>query len=590
MDVFYIADPTDPTYTTVLVDFLGAEAGHGVNGFTVLDGQVDFGTVAPDTLLSGVTSVDVQADLYYAPETTLRFNMLALNYTSIENLRTDILALATALNDGGVIVWQPTGQTNPLYLDFFSSPIPNLLRGQDRAMFKIIKLLQDPDGLPLEIRTHIWFRGADSVIANAVGLDDGVGNFILPLTNPGNAPSELKIELEFPDSAARVGQVMVGRRSSGDLTDFAGLYSFSPAAITTNMETYYKKIWRQTITPTTVEGLLGAFRVIAAIQLSGSGLYTFMLRWGTADTDPLGSTCDEVFLDSSDFAAMSNPADVDLGLVSFDRDGSELVLELWGKSDSATDIAIGDAFLLPADEQLAVVSAPGFRHGFFNKTVWLGSELTKSSSTTISDQENDAVVIDVLNDYVETESQVLPAGVHIVQFLGHARNPDGAKTQVGRLQVLAGSEVDHAYLTVPKNRVLAGYEDNPRRCIFVADGTTSYKFRVQQTAATTAGRHIRLHKLRRWFIPTAGGGRKFIIDGIAKQSWVASALNARWWPLECDGPLPFAPGGNFVLVLRSQDVAQAGVFLDADARGPLGKPVAARIMNATVTVRPRYTH
>lgn len=589
--LFYIADPSDDTYMTKEIDFL--EYVVGGSGFQVVDGVVDLGEMAVDQEFfhnPGADGAAIGSSAYY--ETEMSFSLLHTN-TSVDNMVAAARALGQALRRGGTIVWQPEGQTDMELIDYFPSTIPQQYRGQDRAILKIVNLLKDPDGLPVRIKRHPFARLADTDAVTDAAIDNGVGNMHVAVTNPGTAPSEAKIAITIPNAGARTTQCRIGLRSQGNLTEFESLYSFNPT-LENDGGTGWFRCWRQVITPADQTALMGSYRVLAETQADTAELYTFQLRWAMADVDPAGLANDYVFWDISDYQnGMPNPADLDLGVVTFDDTGSALTLELWCKSDGVLTQNVGNpagtVVLMPADELYTIVSSPGMRHGRYDYEFTYGSEGTRNP-TDLMVTENESVVIDQLHAYWESDARVLPQGTHIFRFAGHVRNPDATKAEIGQIQLFANGVQDTSEMTKlqgVKGHVVTGYDENPKGIVFVADGSSSYKVRVKQTIATGSGIHIRLHKMKRWFIPHVNNGRRMVVDAFMRRAYIADASGFRLYPLEHTAFVTLPPGDS-VLVFRLGDSGDSGVFHDADAREPLAKIVDARAGTVTITVTPRH--
>jgi len=76
----------------------------------------------------------------------------------------------------GVMVLQYIGASAPVYIDFFPSVPPQLLRGQEKALLKLTRLLADTDGYPLKFWRHPIVRwdpiyARDNMLDNATLLE-----------------------------------------------------------------------------------------------------------------------------------------------------------------------------------------------------------------------------------------------------------------------------------------------------------------------------------------------------------------------------------------------------------------------------------
>lgn len=584
--VFYIADPADPTYATVWIDFLGYTVGG--SGFTVVDGSLDIGDMPiEDVWLHGAGAGGTQARAEY-PETIIQCSIMHRG-ASLDQMVADANELGTALQRDGVIVWQPDGATTPVFIDYYRSSIPAMFRGQSRAMMKLASLLKDPEGLPLRIKRHPFNRLSDVTVISAVPLTNATGGMRVRVSNPGSAPSELKLIVENPGSDL-LTQVQVGVKDD-PATEFADLYSFTPSSSTANGgANQWVRNWHEVLSPTLLSSLSGTYRVFASVAIDGD-LYALQLRSAASDVETCGIQSDIIYLDGRAYpAGMGEVADIDLGLVDFDETGAALTLELWTRSDSDY-LAIGNVVLMPASSQLVTLSSPGQRVGRYNKVVWLGTEYFLVSGS-IDFTENESAIITVQNDYWETPEEVLPAGIHTWEFVGHVREPNGVRNVVGTIEIYEdGTEIEQTRLISKDGQVVTGWDgDQSKRLVHLSNGTSSYKLRVTMTAATLTGRKIRLHKIRRSFIPSVDNGESMVLDPLVGKAYIADTSGARMHPLEVEGPYVMVNGGESDLIFRFGANGIKGIYTDSDAREPLVQSGTSHGATITGILSPRTTH
>ena len=346
------------------------------------------------------------------------------------------------------------------------------------------------------------------------------------------------------------------------------------------------------LTPSDPTALEGTYRVFASLLLEDEDVYHVQLRWGTIDESPAGNVNDEVLLDSGDTSNMPNPADVNLGVVRFDRASSSLVLELWGRRDTVgSQITWTDVWLLPVDEASLNATSPGFRFGRFGREVYTGHELTRAGGASLDD--DDRVVLNGTNEYSQTEDVNLPVGTHMVSFIGTVVNFGKVRQEVGRLEVFENDAVDagrRALLTSRRKYTRIHYDhDNPKQVAWKVTSTSDdYRWRVTQTVDNTNNRAIKIARLIHSFIPTVRSNRQFVIDGIEREAYIADTNGSRFFPLHVSGAFMTLEPGTNVLVFRLGDVSTRSVYREADSRAKLSEMIASRTGTATVEVRERF--
>lgn len=168
--ILYIADPLDETMLTRLVDLNGAT-------FGVVDGTFDLGELAQDEDWIG----DVQARVHHPPP-RMSMRLFLKKQASVRNLLGQVDLLNQALDSPGVLVMSWGGFAETEFADFYRSPLTRAFRDEERNLWHILGLLQDPDGLPVQITRaparRLSIRQAEDNLALKTAMveadDDGV--------------------------------------------------------------------------------------------------------------------------------------------------------------------------------------------------------------------------------------------------------------------------------------------------------------------------------------------------------------------------------------------------------------------------------
>ena len=149
----YVADELDPSLETPKVSLTALDEG-GEVGFGLAD-TPDFGSVETETeIISQPPAPGGLVAVRHHPLTTMTLPLYMEGFASMDEMFQHIEDLAEELDKEGVIVWIPKNSVDIRIIDYYPSPLANLIRGQERALQKIANLLQEGDGYPLEVTRH----------------------------------------------------------------------------------------------------------------------------------------------------------------------------------------------------------------------------------------------------------------------------------------------------------------------------------------------------------------------------------------------------------------------------------------------------
>jgi hypothetical protein len=80
---------------------------------------------------------------------------------SVDAFRSAVGAMAEAMRSGGILKYRPIAGADTRYIDFVSSQVGAMLRGQSIGPVKLFSQLHDPDGLPISVMRQPYLRGAE---------------------------------------------------------------------------------------------------------------------------------------------------------------------------------------------------------------------------------------------------------------------------------------------------------------------------------------------------------------------------------------------------------------------------------------------
>lgn len=555
----------------------------------------DMGQVDPETefISNPAFPGAIQTVTHHGP-VDMELSLQAVG-SSFDNIQEIVGVLGGHLANGGLMRYKFDGQTNYRYIEYFGSQLPWLIRGDNDVTQKyIVERFQDLTGFPLVIRRqpYVWEGTYTALDAQDV-RNDNIGSSMTQLVSVGgDLPALARVTVRVESANSKACEVKIGRKSTGDLTEYQDNYVQYAVSPLTTIGTAWRKMHKQVFSPTTSSALEGTYRVFVNLKLEDFDTYKFQLRWGTINIDPAGNVNDEVTIDSIDApAAMVVGADIDLGTVRFDRTGSALVLEIWARAENGSEVDFTDAWLLPVEEESVYLFSPGFRWGRFSRVGHNGNELVRGGGAVLND--DDRVILSDVGEFCQTTATTLPVGIHLVSFHGTVINFAKTRTEIGRLLVTiggGGDDVRSLKLTSRRKHTRVHYDnDNPRQVSFeVEDTGTEYQFRVEQTVNNDDRRHIKVDKLVHSYVPTVEDGRAFILDGIERVAYISNDTGARYFPAHAKGPFMTVPPGDSVWVFRISDLSPRAVYRTADVRGPLAEVHPLRTAQVTIEVRERF--
>lgn len=644
VETCFIANPLDSNYPwspqAILIDLNAAAGVQTLLDAWELEAEVDLGTITSESsyvVQSPVPGGDFAARRLTVVEAT--FPLIG-RFTSNDSMLANYRALAAAADEGGVIVWKPRGATLPVYLDFDPSDVPALLRGQERALWHIAGLNLVLD-LPFKVRRQPLLRSVPVIgTQKALGMSgSGPRDRYVRLSTAGNAGALARIRIT-PDGSAKTAQVRIGRRSTGDLDDFVANYRFEidqadlSVDSSTNLRTGQTdasgnkvartsmagsgfgllRRWRMVIPVNSPNSLLGRYRAYAVVKVNGP--VQMQLRYGLSNdvgVAPAETTNPQVDLSPPD-STFGTPIEIDLGTVYVAPGTAELVLEGYvgdNRDDPVPSDVDWDQFvLMPADEELATVSIPGFRIGSSERQAWDAgaSELGRVSPAGTGNGSNIVQLSDSvkLNDtdeitYAKPAAGLpFPVGQVRVRFQGKLQDADfehatfpGGRT-LARVEVINRSQNDAVVVSkdlhTEKNRLYTPFDVSLK---FQADGVSTYRFQFHYlrndvgAQGKPQGRACYCERVEQSFLYTVDGPSQMVLDGWTHQASVRSSNDERLWSLAADQYIELAEGDNVLVFSFAELPAQTG-FDEIDIREPLGKVDVSRNYQVQVDIVPRY--
>lgn len=580
MSRLYWADPSDPTHATIGLDLDDLDA----TGIIVR--RIDWGTIAKD--LSWYTGGDVPGgeQIRAHPGPVLGELEIFADLDDLETLLETYQLFGQFLESEAVLVWQPTGVSVPRYFDTYASDVPALWRGvQSQGAFL------DPGGLDQDYVVRFWHhpypRRDPVTLLDGVTLSNAVGDNVATFTNPGSALSEARLEIEVPGSEW-ITQIRVGFRH-GDSDEFAADLSGYTLTETTVVDSW-RVIDRHVLTPAEPENFVGTYRVVATVRLEEDVFHFQLYHGATRDEDqPLGEPNEEVIYDATDLTNFAPFVELELGLVTYDAESPDLVIELHAWSEGSANVTEwGDVYLIPADDGAFVYRSPGYGSGVGGE-VFKGELFDLSGGANLND--DDAVILDTVGATAEakpTAGRTLAVGPHILSFRGSAHNRSRDRRKLAEMRVEKNGSTDHAIgIHSKRGRPVTYYGGElSRRIDFRVTNTSDvYEFLVEEIEATSPLRWTKVAAISHRYVAPITDGRRLAVDAGTRRARIEDPDGARIAALRATG-LPFLEPGPGALAILAGEIATAG-YSHVDERGVLPKIDTATQVLVTLVVTPR---
>lgn len=579
MSRLYWADPADPTHATIGLDLDDFDT----LGFEVR--TIHWGDISKD--ITWHTSGDVPGgeQIRAHPGPVLGEMEIYAEQGDLETLLDAYQLFGQFLESEGVLVWQPEGISVPRYFDTYPSDVSALWRGARRQ-----GVFLEGGGIDQDYVVRFWHhpypRRDPVTLLDAVALTNALGDNVATFDNPGTALSEARLEIEVPGSEW-ITQVRVGIRH-GDPDEFAANSGFAitPVAV----QSHWRTIDRHVFSPTVPADFEGTYRVVAQVKLADDVFHFRLFSGATRDADQdLPSQGEEVIFDATDLTNFSPFVELELGLVTYDAESPDLVVEIHAWSEGNTDVTDwGNCYLIPADDGAFLYRSPGYGSGIDGET-YKGALFDLSGGASLD--EDDAVVLDADGAIAEvkpTAGQTLSEGPHILGFRGSAHNRSRDRRKLAELKILKnGADENSVGIFSKAGRSVTYYGgDLIRRIDFrVSDDTDVYEFLVEEVDATSALRWTKVAAVTHRSIAPITDGRKLVVDAGTRKARITDPDGARIASLRATG-LPFLEPGPGALALLLGEVSTAG-YSHVDERGVLPKIDTAAAALVTLVVIPR---
>ncbi len=559
---------------------------------------------------------------------TVRFRVLA-KQTTTDLLVTLARSLGTYLDKPCIYKVQLNNETTPRYFDAMRADIPGLIRGQEIGPHKIAVLLQDPDGIPVEVMRRPYFFGALVTESAAVVKNDpasGTNPKFRTVSVTGNMPTRAMVKIA-PEAGASIVQARVGRRSYGDTAFRTSWYkqaedgtltssaSVADAAATgsdaldlfTAVETNFVKRWRDTFTGTTA--LEGTFRILGRLKVPASNTVRIQARWAHGNTTAL--IANEVVTITMPAGVSSQYATVDLGTCTVESGQGTtygLSMEIWAAQDAGSSVVSLDwVGLWPIgptpdgrSDQSLMLSTLGWRAGSTSTTSYRGTQLVKPTWDGTFTPGTDLQGVKILNDTAGTDAAGPPPTTGIVYPAGQVRVKALIRTiastqdeTLGQLVVrnITGSSTLTQVTSIGAHSTQA---TKTYSITFTANGTSAYLPTIIANGLGGNGNdEIRVQSMSVETIPTVGTGSELNSSGEyghvrGRPSAYLTASGTHAGPLVQEGAfLDLYPGVND-LFYDWGEAPSAGVE-KADPREPLALNTIDRNCTVTVSYYPRWS-
>lgn len=628
----FIADPLGLDYpdepTGRLVDLSTLEQNRSAVGFGLVDGgsSADFDTDTFEDTELAAANVDGGRQVAFRRRSRLITIPLIYRGNRGQAL-TDLRALATAVAEGGVFVWQVEGQDEPEYWDFVASPFAEALTGRPRDLYRMAKLLFSDTGWPLRMKCYPWPRTAPVILGPFT-----VSNALLAgharFTQPGNRPSEARIEAVT--DAGSVGEARYGIRSGGDLDEYVTAYERALADESLKVDTSAVAVADSSGTggtaadcdftedtlqrrvrcvidltnPSALERTHKAYlRMRARAGTDGSSRFRVQLRYGFTTADLVMQTREKVPFDWRDVDT-PNYIDVPLGGVKVPMGTKTVVLEVWAaRLEGDQHLAFDKIRLEPTTYQHTTLAVPGQRmgewgHQRFDSDEFDGDGVLRRGTYRLNNNGEVGYAL-------PANGIRLPAGVHVFGLDAWLREyednsissgPNPPSIKMGELQV-----IEEWTTNVRKRVALRTFDDElwshvyPEVAFNVTAGEEAANRRfilnVEFTAADQAGRAIRIEGATHRFLEGISNDKTLVIDAKVRRSFVLdTASDGTLFSVLHENALPLLPPGDQAHVWALGDLATDPGYQDLDRRQPSARSVRDRSAQILYKIWPRWSH
>lgn len=456
--LWQIVDPADDT--TVLFDMNDPTGAANPNSVKTYIGDADFDLGSDEYETSTFDFEDRDGgEVVYARRRLTEFSWsLRAQATTYANLVAGIGTLGKYLERGGVIKYQASASDTAQWIDFVPAPAPALFRGQMRALFKVLTLLQDPDGVVLVARRQPGLRLASVTFGPTTVPNDpaDTNGRSMTFTIPGDLPCTGSLKVQAPASA-KLKEILVSRRSQGAypttrVSDWASTTKYAQLNATGGgwtMETLpsgsasvadtdasggntleitagVEMLKRVRISRTAnLDSLRGDFDVYMRLK-AGAGKFIPQLRWAPSLANPVTNAEPEALpLDGTGLGTLPY-SDWYMGRISLPQGHmlGGIALELWARRESGAGTLRADfVTLVPAGAQdtLSVIRAPEGA-----TETWTGNQLltplTEPGGLGTGTIDGTSMVFNANNEAAGTAPQtgfIWPAGRHVFKVTGY---------------------------------------------------------------------------------------------------------------------------------------------------------------------------
>lgn len=618
----WVVDPEDPNYpdgplTLIEIDLNETEREGCESGWTVTEGDVDvvMNPISESIHAPGYNG-DAQASFDFG-NSFLRFKLAYSNATP-DVVRPRLAALSQALQrDTGVIALSYKGETELLYYDYVKSTIPQLLHGQRRGLWKVTKALL-AEGIPIDIEVKPWPR-----IDRVNGTDDTMGTTPLTraitLNNPGDFPSEMQLNITPDQATDSLGQVLMGIRTHGDLTEWKAIAAIACSTMDPKIDTALDTsiVGAQNtdalVTDFTTQedlarrvreelsfspGVLdGTHEYVLRYKINGgagtdNGLFNIQLRYGFFDGEQLPNVGDIIPQDWDNIGADPGFTEVPLGRITVPEGAELLIMEIWASRESGdTSLAFDMRTLVPADYWSAYASPPGWRIGEWGEEIFDADVLEGTGALVRSTYRLNADDEIAHPKPASTTGRELVAGLHAFEFRGSVREPTLARVTVGMMEVLEApstvledlkikSRASQLFTVFKKNKVL-------HWTISAVDAAAEkYIMRVRQDVATLEGRRIQIAYLIHSFVQGITDEMRLEIDSFNRRT-VVESNDVRRFDVLLENDPPMAPPGDFGLVVIAGYLPVDAGYKDIDERYAMARSIVGATSTVSVDIWPR---